>query len=105
MASKNDLVRALRRTEELARQVGLIEQDEALFLEQGEAQFNIPWGVRKMQDGYRYEGALPFLPDSGRSIGMTKSEALQTLQTVNGTLSVVLRTPRPVRNIKDMIIA
>lgn len=105
MASKQDLHDALARMEELAREVGLINNDEALILGEGEAQFGTPWSVLLMKDGYQYSEALPHLPGSGRNIGRTKSEALHMLRSINRTLSVVLRTPRPVRKASDLFIA
>ena len=105
MASKKDIVQALARMEDLAREVGLISNDEALILKEGEAQFGIPWSVLLMKDGYQHSEALPHLPDSGRNIGRTKSEALHMLRSINQTLSVVLRTPRPVRKASDLFIA
>jgi hypothetical protein len=105
MASKKDIVQALARMEELAREVGIIGTDEALILGEAEAQFGIPWSVLLLKDGYQHTGALPHLPDSGCNIGRTKSEALHMLRSINGTLSVVLRTPRPVRKASDLFIA
>jgi hypothetical protein len=105
MASKQDLHDALSRMDSLAREVGLISKDEALILGEADAQFGVPWSVLLLRDGYQYTGALPHLPDSGCNIGRTKSEALHMLRSINGTLSVVLRTPRPVRKASDLFIA
>lgn len=105
MASKQDLHDALARMDSLAREVGLISKDEALILGEADAQFGIPWSVLLLRDGYQYTGALPHLPDSGCNIGRTKSEALHMLRSINGTLSEVLRTPRPVRKASDLFIA
>jgi hypothetical protein len=105
MASKQDLHDALSRMDSLAREVGLISKDEALILGEADAQFGVPWSVLLLRDGYQHTGALPHLPDSGCNIGRTKSEALHMLRSINGTLSVVLRTPRPVRKASDLFIA
>jgi hypothetical protein len=105
MASKQDLHDALARMDSLAREVGLISKDEALILGEADAQFGVPWSVLLLRDGYQYTGALPHLPDSGCNIGRTKSEALHMLRSINGTLSEVLRTPRPVRKASDLFIA
>jgi hypothetical protein len=105
MASKQDLHDALSRMDSLAREVGLISKDEALILGEADAQFGVPWSVLLLRDGYQYTGALPHLPDSGCNIGRTKSEALHMLRSINGTLSEVLRTPRPVRKASDLFIA
>lgn len=95
MATKNDLVRTLKRTGELARKLGFLETDESLALSEADRQAGEPWGVflvQSLTDGTerRYSGILPWLPDSGRSIGRTKSEAQEALQTINGVLVVAV---------------
>lgn len=105
MASKKDLHDALARMEELCREYGVIGEDEALILGEGEAQFGIPWSVLLMKDGYQHSGEIPHLPDSGRNVGRTKSEALHMLRSINRVLAVLLRTPRPVRKASDLFIA
>lgn len=95
MATKNDLAQTLKRTGELARKLGFLETDESLALSEADRQAGEPWGVflvQTLSDGEqrRYKGILPWLPDSGRSIGRTKSEAQETLQTINGVLVVAV---------------
>ena len=95
MATKNDLVRTLKRTGELARKMGFLETDESLALSEADRQSGEPWGVllvQTLEDGSerRRSSNLPWLPDSGRSIGRTKSEAQEALQTINGVLVVAV---------------
>lgn len=89
MATKNDLIVTLRRTEELSKSVGLIREEDTLLIDEADRQTAHPWGVRLLRAQNRVSDELHFLPDSGRSIGRTKSEAQETLRTVNGVLLAV----------------
>lgn len=90
MATKNDLQRTLKRTAELAREAGLLHTDDSLILDEPAVGTTEPWGVHRLNGIVRIQGDLLLLPDSGRSIGSTKRQAQQTLQTVNGVLVAVI---------------
>ena len=88
MATKQDIGKAMARTAELAREVGLLGAEDGLLYT-----YNVEgkvWSILLQEGTRRRSGALPFLPNGGRSIGRTKAEAVQTLQTVNGVLVAVL---------------
>ncbi len=96
MATKQDLAQTLKRTGELAQEIGLLKEDESLTLFEADRQAGVPWSVRltqTLEDGFKrhYYGILPWLPHSGRSIGWTKPEAQEKLQTINGVLVTVVR--------------
>lgn len=99
MSTKAEIRTTLERTEELAKALGLVRQQDRLCLFDAEPSVNVPWSVRlevdtKSELTRRLSGALFFLPDSGRSIGLTKREAQETLRVVNGVLSVMVAKER-----------
>lgn len=100
MATKNDLQRTLNWTGELARESGLIGPDDRLVLLKpsgGQEYGIVPWGVaviRSEGDGRAERNTLTFLPGSGASVGTTKREAQETLQTVNGVLAALTHKRR-----------
>ena len=100
MATKQDIGKAMARTAELAREVGLLgAEDGLLYTYNAEGKV---WSVLLLQEGTRRRsGALPFLPNGGQGIGRTKSEALETLRTVSGVLLAVLY-PRRVAELDNV---
>lgn len=94
MATKKDIFNALKRTEELAMSTGLVGPlDVLVVLEPEGSQHNTTdWGVGLVRNGSGSieRNTLTFLPNSGRNIGNTKREVLQTLQTVNGVMVAMI---------------
>lgn len=91
MATKQELIHTLKRTESLARQTDRLHFSEALVLSEADRSSGFPWAVRLEQTSHsglkrRHWGAITWLPDSGRAIGWTKGEARETLRIVNAVL-------------------
>lgn len=98
MTTKNELAQTLKRTDELAHDLGWLRPHETLVLFEADRQAGEPWSVRvraphpETGNPRHVSGVLSWLPDSGRTIGWTKREAQETLQTINGVLSYVKKS-------------